>query len=322
MERAQETGVTRQYRGSNVQVVDVAEVPRFPVLPNTRRDVTFALMAGLVIAIGLVFGLEYLDNRIKTPDEIKQYLDLPFLGLVPVVPTKETAGQSPLLGNGAPPAFAEAMRAIRTAVVFSSAADGARTVVVTSTAPAEGKTLISSNLASALGQAEQRTLIIDGDMRRPRVHDVFGCAQEPGLSNVLVGTAALKTAIRETSNPHLHVLTAGHIPPNPAELLGSAKYRRLLDELGKDYDWIIIDAPPVMAVTDAAVVANGASGVVFVIGAEMTPRKTAATAVEQLTAARAKIIGAVLNRVNVQRHSYYYSPYHRKDYTQAYVRTQ
>jgi capsular exopolysaccharide synthesis family protein len=321
MERAQETGVTRQYRGSNVQVVDVAEVPRYPVLPNTRRDVTFALMAGFVIAIGLVFGLEYLDNRIKTPDEIKQYLDLPFLGLVPVVPTKETPGGSPLLDNGAPPAFAEAMRAIRTAVVFSSAADGARTVVVTSTAPAEGKTLISTNLASALGQAEQRTLIIDGDMRRPRVHDVFGCAQEPGLSNVLVGTAALETAIRQTSNPHLHVLTAGHIPPNPAELLGSTKYRRLLEALGRDYDWIIIDAPPVMAVTDAAVVANGASGVVFVIGAEMTPRKTAATAIEQLTAARAKIIGAVLNRVNVQRHSYYYAPYHRKDYTQAYVRT-
>jgi capsular exopolysaccharide synthesis family protein len=321
MMRAQETGVTGEYRGSNVQVVDVAEVPRYPVLPNTRRDLMFALMAGLVLAIGLTFGLEYLDNRIKTPDEIKAHLGLPFLGLVPSVTAKETGGQSPLLDNGAPPAFAEAMRAIRTAVVFSSAADGARTVVVTSTAPSEGKTLVSTNLASALGQAEQRTLVIDGDMRRPRVHEVFGCAQEPGLSNVLVGTAQLRTAIRQTSNPHLSVMPAGHIPPNPAELLGSAKYRRLLEELGQDYDWIVIDAPPVMAVTDAAVVANGASGVVFVIGAEMTPRRTAQTAIEQLTSARAKIIGAVLNRVNVRRHSYYYAPYHRKDYTQAYVRT-
>jgi capsular exopolysaccharide synthesis family protein len=237
------------------------------------------------------------------------------------VSSKESGGASPLLDNGAPPEFAEAMRGIRTAVVFSSASDGARTVVVTSTAPSEGKTLVSTNLGSALGQAEQRTLVIDGDMRRPRVHDVFGCAQEPGLSNVLVGTAQLRTAIRQTSNPYLSVIPAGHIPPNPAELLGSVKYRRLLEELGQDYDWIVIDAPPVMAVTDAAVIANGASGVVFVIGAEMTPRRTAQTAIEQLTAARAKIIGAVLNRANVRRHSYYYAPYHRKDYTKAYVRT-
>ncbi len=321
MGRAQETGVTGEYRGSNVQVVDVAEVPRAPVLPNRRRDLTFALMAGLVLAIGLAFGLEYLDNRIKTPDEIKSHLNLAFLGLVPVVSAKDTGGQPPLLDNGAPPAFAEAMRSIRTAVVFSSAADGARTIVVTSTAPSEGKTLVSTNLGSALGQAEQRTLVIDGDMRRPRVHEVFGCAQEPGLSNVLVGTAQLRAAIRQTSNPFLSVMPAGHIPPNPAELLGSAKYRRLLEELGQDYDWIVIDAPPVMAVTDASVVANGASGVVFVIGAEMTPRRNAQTAIEQLTAARAKIIGAVLNRVNVQRHSYYYAPYHRKDYTKAYVRS-
>jgi capsular exopolysaccharide synthesis family protein len=322
MSRAQETGVTGEYRGSNVQVVDIAEVPRFPVLPNTRRDLAFTLMAGLVLAIGLVFGMEYLDNRIKTPDEIKEHLGIPFLGLVPAVSSKESGGASPLLDNGAPPEFAEAMRGIRTAVVFSSASDGARTVVVTSTAPSEGKTLVSTNLGSALGQAEQRTLVIDGDMRRPRVHDVFGCAQEPGLSNVLVGTAQLRTAIRQTSNPYLSVIPAGHIPPNPAELLGSVKYRRLLEELGQDYDWIVIDAPPVMAVTDAAVIANGASGVVFVIGAEMTPRRTAQTAIEQLTAARAKIIGAVLNRANVRRHSYYYAPYHRKDYTKAYVRTQ
>jgi capsular exopolysaccharide synthesis family protein len=322
MSRAQETGVTGEYRGSNVQVVDIAEVPRYPVLPNTRRDLAFTLMAGLVLAIGLVFGMEYLDNRIKTPDEIKEHLGIPFLGLVPAVSSKESGGASPLLDNGAPPEFAEAMRGIRTAVVFSSASDGARTVVVTSTAPSEGKTLVSTNLGSALGQAEQRTLVIDGDMRRPRVHDVFGCAQEPGLSNVLVGTAQLRTAIRQTSNPYLSVIPAGHIPPNPAELLGSVKYRRLLEELGQDYDWIVIDAPPVMAVTDAAVIANGASGVVFVIGAEMTPRRTAQTAIEQLTAARAKIIGAVLNRANVRRHSYYYAPYHRKDYTKAYVRTQ
>jgi capsular exopolysaccharide synthesis family protein len=193
--------------------------------------------------------------------------------------------------------------------------------MVTSTAPSEGKTVVSTNLADALAQAEQRTLVIDGDLRRPRVHEVFEFAQEPGLSNVLVGAVSVQSAIRKTNNPFLSVLPAGLIPPNPAELLGSARYRRLLEELGKEYDWIIVDAPPVMAVTDAAVISNGVGGVVFVVGSEMTPRRTAQTAIDQLTAARAKIIGAVLNRVNVERHSYYYAQYYRKDYTQAYART-
>jgi capsular exopolysaccharide synthesis family protein len=280
----------------------------------------FALMTGFLLAVGLSFGMEYLDSRIKTPDDIKQHLGVPFLGLVPVVRAKEIKGPSPLLDRGVPANFSEAMRGIRTSVIFSSATEGSRTVMVTSTAPSEGKTVVSSNLADALAQAEQRTLIIDGDMRRPRVHEVFEFAQEPGLSNVLVGTVEAKTTIRKTDNPYLSVMPAGHIPPNPAELLGSPRYRKLLEELGKDYDWIIVDAPPVMAVTDAAVISNGVGGVLFVIGSEMTPRRTAQTAVEQLKAARAKVIGAVLNRVNVHRHSYYYAQYYRKDYTQAYVR--
>ena len=321
MERAKVTGVTGEYKGTNVQVIDQAELPRVPVLPNHQRDLMFALMTGFLLAVGLSFGMEYLDSRIKTPDDIKQHLGVPFLGLVPVVRAKEIKGPSPLLDRGVPANFSEAMRGIRTSVIFSSATDGSRTVMVTSTAPSEGKTVVSSNLADALAQAEQRTLIIDGDMRRPRVHEVFEFAQEPGLSNVLVGTVEAKSTIRKTDNPYLSVMPAGHIPPNPAELLGSPRYRRLLEDLGKDYDWIIVDAPPVMAVTDAAVISNGVGGVLFVIGSEMTPRRTAQTAVEQLKAARAKVIGAVLNRVNVHRHSYYYAQYYRKDYTQAYVRT-
>ncbi|HXT69803.1 MAG TPA: polysaccharide biosynthesis tyrosine autokinase [Vicinamibacterales bacterium] len=321
MSRAKVTGVTGEYKGTNVQVIDAAEMPRTPVLPDHPRDLTFGLMTAFLLAVGLAFGMEYLDSRIKTPDDIKAYLGVPFLGLVPVVPPKEQQGISPLLARGVPPAFSEAMRAVRTAVLFSTAADGARSVMVTSTAPSEGKTVVSTNLGEALAQAEQRTLIVDGDMRRPRVHDVFEVAQEPGLSNVLVGAVDVTAAIRSTSNPFLWILPAGHIPPNPAELLGSARYRKLLADLGKDFDWIIVDAPPVMAVTDAAVVSNGVGGVVFVVGAEMTPRRTAQNALEQLASARAKVIGAVLNRVDVHRHSYYYAQYYRKDYTRAYIRT-
>jgi capsular exopolysaccharide synthesis family protein len=321
LQRAKVTGVTGEYKGTNVQVIDRAEMPRAPVLPNHQRDLMFAFMTGFLLAVGLAFGMEYLDSRIKTPDDIKAHLGVPFLGLVPVVAAKDVTGPSPLLDRGVPAAFSEAMRGIRTSVIFSSAAEGSRTVMVTSTAPSEGKTVVSTNLADALAQAEQRTLVIDGDMRRPRVHEVFAFAQEPGLSNVLVGAVQIDKAIRKTDNPFLSVLPAGHIPPNPAELLGSSKYRKLLEDLGKDYDWIVVDAPPVMAVTDAAVISNGVGGVVFVVGSEMTPRRSAQTAIEQLSAARARIIGAVLNRVNVERHSYYYAHYYRKDYTRAYARS-
>lgn len=319
MQRAKETGVSGQFKSSNVEIVDRADVPPAPVLPNVQRDLVVSGFMGLLLAFGLVFGFEYFDSRIKSPDEIKTHLGLSFLGLVPAVAQKD--GEAMLLSNSAaPPHFAEAIKAIRTAVVFSSAEEGARSIVVTSTAPGEGKTMVSSNLAMALAQADQRTLIIDCDMRRPRIHEVFGGPQEPGVSNVLVGTSELSAVIRKTDSANLSLMSAGHIPPNPAELLGSPRFKELVHKLRSQYDWIIIDAPPVMAVTDAAVIGNHATGVVFVVGAEMTSRRHAAVAIEQLAAAKARFIGAVLNRANVQRHGYYYSTYYRKDYVQAYTR--
>jgi capsular exopolysaccharide synthesis family protein len=319
LQRTKETGVSQQFRTSNIEIVDRAEIPQTPVLPAVQRDLMLSMLLGLVLAMGLVFGVEYFDSRLKSPDEIKAYLGLPFLGLVPSVSGRN--GEPVLLGaKDVPPAFSEAMKAIRTGVVFSSAEDGARSVVVTSTAPHEGKTLVASNLAAALAQTDQRTLVIDADMRRPRMHDVFGWQQEPGLSNVLVGTAALGDAIRKGPMANLSVICAGHIPPNPAELLGTTRFRDLLRDLGKQYDWMIIDAPPVMAVTDASLVGHIATGVVFVVGAEMTSRRHASVAIEQLAAAKARFIGAVLNRANVRRHGYYYSTYYRKDYVRAYTR--
>jgi capsular exopolysaccharide synthesis family protein len=226
-----------------------------------------------------------------------------------------------MLQDNVPPAFAEAIRAVRTAVLFSSADEGSRSLVITSTGPHEGKTLVSSSLAITLAQAGQKTLVIDADMRRPRMHEALDRPQEPGLSNVLVGDTKLADATRATAVPNLTLLAAGHIPPNPAELLGSKKYAELLAELRRRYDWIVIDAPPVMPVTDAALVAHRAQGVLFVVGSEMTPRQNAAAAVDQLKNANARFVGVVLNRVHIQRHSYYYSPYYRKEYGKYYQRS-
>jgi polysaccharide biosynthesis transport protein len=319
--RAKETGAASDYQGTNIQVLDKAEVPRGPILPQTQRDLMVAALGGLLLAVAIAFGFEYFDSRIKSPEEIKTHLGVPFLGLVPMVAGVNDSGEGPLMQSQVPVAFSEAIRAIRTAVLFSSAEDGAHSVVVTSTGPSEGKTVISSSLAITLAQAGQRTLVVDADMRRPRMHEALGRSQEPGLSNVLVGEAMLADAARPTTVPNLWLLAAGHIPPNPAELLGSKKYRELLADLKTRYDWIVIDAPPVMPVTDASIVANTAGGVIFVIGAEMTPRQTAMTAIEQLKGANARFVGAVLNRANITRHAYYYAPYYRKEYAKYYQRS-
>jgi capsular exopolysaccharide synthesis family protein len=275
-----------------------------------------AAFSGLLLAIGLVFAFEYLDNRIKSPQELRAQLGLPFLGMLPAID-----GNGPtLLHQGVPPSFAEAVRAVRTNVLFSSADEGVRSIVVTSAGPGEGKSLFSSNLSVSLAQAGQRVLHIDADMRRPRVHEIFEISQEPGLSNLLVGDCKPSEAVRKTEVANLAVLPAGMIPPNPAELLGSKRCEEYFATLSEHFDWVVVDSPPVLAVADASILANAATGVIFVVGADHTSRQTAKAAIEQLEAVQAHVIGAVLNRADVERNPYYYSQYYRKEYSRYYAR--
>jgi polysaccharide biosynthesis transport protein len=319
LQRAKETSVSGELKTSNIRVVDPAETPVSPVSPKRALNMLIALFGGGFLAFGLAFFFEYLDNRIKTPDELKQHLGLPSLGLVPVL--KNPSGHQPLISNSVPADFAEAFRTIRTNVLFSSADEGARTVVVTSTGPGEGKTTITANLAIGFAQAGQRVLLIDADMRRPRVHEILTINQEPGLSNLMVGTAKAGHCVRRTSIANLWTLPAGKIPPNPAELLGSLRFREFIKSLGQHFEWVIVDSPPVMAVADATILANLATGVVFVVGSDMTSRHGAKAALDQLEHARARFIGAVLNKVDLEGNPYYYSRYYRKEYARYYVKT-
>jgi polysaccharide biosynthesis transport protein len=316
MQRTKETGISGELKTNNIRIVDAAETPRIPINVNRRNDLTLGLFGGAALGICLAFFFEYLDNRIKLPEEMKQHLGLPFLGMVPALFGKENP--SPLISKGVPPNFLESFRGLRTNLLFSSAESGPRSIVVTSTGPGEGKTLVAANLAVALAQAGPRVLLIDADMRKPRVHTVFERPQEPGLSNVLVGTAKASAAVRRTTLPSLWVMTAGMTPPNPAELLGSQRFKDFLASLGQHFEWVIIDTPPVMAVTDASVAAHVATGVLFVVGAQLTSRHTARRAIEQLQYARANLLGGVLNRVDLQHHGYYYSTYYRRDYADYY----
>jgi capsular exopolysaccharide synthesis family protein len=318
LKREKQTAISGELKTSNIRVVDPADPPEKPVRPNPLTNLLLAVTGGGVLAVGLAFFFEYLDNRIKSPDEIKAFLNVPFLGMVPSL-TEERKETSGLLTGGAPSNFAEAFRTIRTNVVFSSADEGCRSLVVTSTRPGEGKTLVGANLAIALAQSGQRVLLFDADLRKPRVHQMFNQKLEPGLSNLMVGQAKASEVMRKSGIPGLWLLPAGHVPPNPAELLASRRFKDFQSTLREHFDWIVLDSPPVMAVADPSIVAHAADGVLFVVGAEMTARHAAQSALEQLESSNARIVGAVLNRVDVLRNSYYYSQYYRREYLDYYT---
>jgi succinoglycan biosynthesis transport protein ExoP len=319
LSQQKELAVVANSRANNVQVLDRADVPTFPVSPNPRRDWITAILAGLTIALGLAFGMEYLDDSVKTPEDITRRLRLPLLGLVPAV----GGDRVPVLTETVPHDFGEAFRSLRTSLVFTSGAQSTRIIAVTSSQPLEGKTTTACNLALALAFGGSRVLLIDADMRRPGLHKTIGLHNETGLSHLLVGQARVREVVQRTSEPNLVVITAGRTPPNPSELLSSERMNSFLANLATGpFDWVIVDTPPVLAVTDAVIIAPRVSGVVFVVGSEMTRRVHAERALETLQSGRPRSIGVVLNRVDFNRNKYYYSRYYGYQYKSYYGQTQ
>jgi capsular exopolysaccharide synthesis family protein len=321
LSHTREKGIAGELKASDVRVIDAAQVPRSPIWPNRTETLMYTAFFGSLLGVGLAFFFEYVDDRIKTPEEIKSYLGLPFLGMVPVISGKEAVSESrPLLHKRetVSPVFSEAFRAVRTNVIFTGE-QRAPSIVVTSTGPGEGKTVVSSNLAIGLAMTGRQVLLLDVDMRCPQVHEVFGFERQPGLSELLTGSAKMSDAVRQTSVPGLSVMPSGGKTGNPAELLSSPRFAKLMSLLTQQFEWVIIDSPPVAAVTDACIVANRASAVLFVVGAELTRRGAAINAIEQLETANATFLGAVLNRVHLKRDSFYYSSYYRPSYEKYYT---
>ncbi|MCC7009059.1 MAG: polysaccharide biosynthesis tyrosine autokinase [Acidobacteria bacterium] len=316
--RTREKGISGELKASDVRVIDPAQVPQSPVWPKRNRTLLYSVFFGLLLGVAFAFVFEYVDDRIKTPDEIKAYLSLPFLGMIPAVTEKD--GTRPLLHDRETytPLFSEAFRSVRTNVVFT-AENRARSIVVTSTGPGEGKTLVAANLAIGLAMTGRTVAFVDVDMRRPQVHEMFGMEKEPGLSDLLIGKAKGWEVLRKSPVQGLHVMPSGASVGNPAELLSSPRFERMLGSLLKRFDWVILDSPPVAAVTDASIVANRAAAVLFVVGAQTTTRAAALNALEQLETADATFLGAVLNRVHLRRDAYYYSPYYKRAYEKYYM---
>jgi capsular exopolysaccharide synthesis family protein len=315
LQQEKELRVISNSRANNVQVMDRADGAG-QIAPTPRRDWMMAILLGTLLSIGLAFGIEYFDDTVKTPEDVTRRLKLPLLGIVPAV----RGDRVPVLTGPVPHDFGEAFRSLRTSLVFTSGGgEGARVIAVTSTQPLEGKTTTACNLAAALALGGARVLLIDADMRRPGLHKAMSLQNTVGLSHLLVGQARVRDAVQRTGEPNLFVITAGRTPPNPSELLASERMKGFVKNLAAGpFDWVVIDTPPVLAVTDSVILSQMVSGLVFVIGAEMTRRMHIERAVETLAASRPRLVGAVLNRVDFEANKYYYSRYYGYQYKSYY----
>lgn len=312
LQRMKETGISASITASNIQIIDPAEVPRSPFKPDKRRNILLALMVGLFGGIGLAFLAEYLDNTIKTPEDIEKRIFLPSLGIVPFCDTRGGDGAVELLPHsGGEGHLGEAYSSLRTFLLFSSAGKPPKVMMVTSARREEGKTTTSVNTAVSLTKSSAKVLLVDADMRRPRLHKIFNVANTVGLSSFLSGNKEFSgELLKPTRIPNLHVLTAGPLPPNPAELLGSYRLKELIDGLYSLYNFIVIDTTPVLGIADAVVASVQTEGVIMVVRSGKTPREAAQEAKKILESVNAKLLGVVLNAINESHLKYgYYSYY-------------
>ncbi len=308
LSRHKQTDVAQELKSSNIRILDAAVTPGSPVRPQRRRDITMGMLLGLALGVGLAFFLDYLDSTLKTPDDVRNHLGVPLLGVIPEA--KEGTGQLLALQDKAQSAFLEGYRVVRTALGYCWTGQTPRVLVCTSTAPGEGKTLTSINMALTLASIDTGVLLIDCDLRKPTAHAALRLARTPGLSDVLAGRAPLAKALHSVAGSTLQLLPSGTTVPSPGDLLTTDAMRGLIDGLRKHYRWIILDTPPVGAVADALVLGSMADGVVIVAGAEMVSRKAVLNTLHRIADTGARILGVVLNRAQVDKHSYYYGHYY------------
>lgn len=318
--RLKETSLTEDIRTGNIRIIDPAEIPGSPVKPKKTQNMALAIILGLVLSIGTAFFLERIDNTIKIPSDIKQHLDIAYLGPVPDFSAlsdadKGNAGnikfKEELIAVNNPKSTAsEAYRGIRTNILFSSADIAPQVMMICSSAPSEGKTVTAANLAIVMAQMGNKVLLIDCDMRKPKLNKVFETSRDKGMSNILVGGCEIEDAIIHTKIPNLDIISSGPMPPNPSEIIGSQKMTAIINELRQHYERIIIDSPPITAVTDASILAKYADGAIIVIRCGETHLEIIRNGINQLASVNAHIFGAILNCVNMGRESRYYYQYH------------
>lgn len=282
----------------SLSVTKPAIAPTGPSAPNTKMNLLLGLLAGLALGVGAALLRATLDNRIRGEADLRRVTDAPLLGGIAF---DQDATRKPLLTQAAPQSpRAESFRQLRTNLQFANVSGRAQTVLVTSSLPGEGKSTTATNLAIALAQAGQSVCLIDADLRRPMVNEYLGLDRHVGLTSALVGSVDLNDVLQPWGEDNLYVLASGPIPPNPSELLGSEQMKRLIVRLESSFDMVVIDAPPLLPVTDAAVLAQHVGGVVVVAGSQKLKIQDLEKSLTALEMVNANIFGVVLNRLPVK----------------------
>ena len=297
--------------GPRITLVARGVPPRERTSPRWSMNLAAGIPLGLVLGVGLAFMLEFLDTSVRTPRDVARHTSLPLLGVVPILDDEEIAIDDIEVATRTAPnsMVAECFRQIRTNLFFTSPAENQKAVLVTSPSPEDGKTAVAINLAATIAQSGRRVLLVDANFRRPALHRAFANASREGLSNILIGQRQLQDLVSSTDLPQLDVLTAGPIPPNPVELLSSRYMHELLARARETYDQIIIDAPPVLLVSDPLVLANILDGTIIICRAKSNSRGALLRTRDQLDQVRARILGVVLNAVETAPGGYYRRQY-------------
>jgi succinoglycan biosynthesis transport protein ExoP len=325
--KLKEAGISAALQSSNIRVVDPAMIPSYPSRPAKGRNVALAFLVGLVGGIGLAILREYMDNTVKTPDDVETLARLPSLAVVPAF--EDSPGDarsrktlSEAIGNGhsrhvelvaqhlPKSQMSEAFRALRTALLLSQAGSPPQVILVTSALPREGKTTAAANLAVTLAQLGDRTLLIDADLRKPGIGRLLNMTsgKYAGLSSYLAGVSSLElVTVQHPAIPNLSAIPTGPLPPNPADLLSSHKLADAIAELRTKFKFIVIDTPPVMAATDAVILSVQADGVLLVVRSGETPKEAFTRTRDLLVSVKCRLLGVVLNAVNSSAPDYYYS---------------
>jgi capsular exopolysaccharide synthesis family protein len=312
LQRLKETDVTGGIKSNPIQVLDHAAVPLAPFKPNIPRNVLLAFLVGLIGAVGIAFVREFFDRSIKTPEEITEKMNLPVLGAIVKLSSsskKRVISSARLYVTEPGSAFSEAIRTIRTSIVMSSeSGDSLHSVLVTSCWPTEGKSTLASNLALSLAFGSNRVLLLEADLRHPSLGRAFGIDRnEPGLSNFLLADAEIEDIIHFTDTPQLFFIPAGSIiSSSPSELLQAEKMKRLLDSLKEDFDYVIVDSPPTIGLSDSLVLSKLTDATVLVVSSGITMQRDIVHAVKQLSNVGARLLGVVVNRLDSKHENYYY----------------
>ncbi len=289
---------------SNVVQVEPATIPTSPIRPRVLMNTVLAGVVGAMLAVGTVFLIEYLDDTVKSTEEASQALGLPIIGFF--ARYEDIEDDKPIVVSEPRSPISEAFRSLRTNIQFAGVDKPIRTLLVTSPGLSEGKTTVAANLAIVLAQGGKKVLLLDADMRKPRIHRIMDLPNKLGLSEFFKHpTRDLRSAVQQWGDAYLDVVTSGKVPPNPAELLGSKRMSQILEMFKGKYDYVVIDSPPVGVVTDPTVLSARVDGTLLVVEPNKTKLGAAIAAMEQLRRAEANVIGVVFNNVSIKRAGYY-----------------